>query len=112
VTNGGLFSNTVSVVSTASKTVIGSPITVGLLPSAVAVTRDGLKVYVTGGTVAVISTATNTVVRTIAAGSSPIGIAIAQPPGATAVPTLSQTAIILLALALALAGLARVRSLA
>ena len=38
--------NTVSVINTATNTVIGSPITVGAAPFGVAVTLDGGKVYV------------------------------------------------------------------
>jgi YVTN family beta-propeller protein len=38
--------NTVSVISTATNTVIGSPISVGIAPTGVAVTPDGSKVYV------------------------------------------------------------------
>jgi YVTN family beta-propeller protein len=58
-------SGTVSVINTATNTVVGSPITVGNLPQGVAVTPDGSKVYVANsndGTVSVIATATNTVV--------------------------------------------------
>ena len=38
--------NTVSVIATATNTVIGPPITVGSVPFGVAVTPDGSKVYV------------------------------------------------------------------
>ena len=38
--------DTVSVIATATNTVIGSPITVGIFPFGVAVTPDGSKVYV------------------------------------------------------------------
>jgi YVTN family beta-propeller protein len=69
ITNfGGSSGNTVSVINTATDTVIGSPITVGTGPLGVAVTPDGSKVYVAdfgggvrGGGVSVIDTATNAV---------------------------------------------------
>ena len=45
ITNEG--GNTVSVIDTATNTVIGTPIPVGSSPVGVAVTPDGSKVYVT-----------------------------------------------------------------
>ena len=45
ITNPG--DNTVSVIDTATNTVVGSPIPVGSFPFGVAVTPDGSKVYVT-----------------------------------------------------------------
>jgi YVTN family beta-propeller protein len=73
-------SNNVSVIATATNTVIGSPITVGSGPFGVAVTPDGSKVYVAnlaGNTVSVIATATNTVIGSpIAVGSEPLGVAV------------------------------------
>jgi YVTN family beta-propeller protein len=79
ITNEG--DNTVSVIDTATNTVIGSPIPVGRFPVGVAVTPDGSKVYVTNydaNTVSVIATATNTVIATIPVGfgSSPLGVAV------------------------------------
>ncbi|WP_405583027.1 Ig-like domain repeat protein [Streptomyces sp. NBC_01190] len=71
--------NTVSVISTATNTVIAT-IPVGSVPFWAAVSPDGLSVYVTnsgGNTVSVISTATNTVTTTIPVGSVPLGIAVA-----------------------------------
>jgi YVTN family beta-propeller protein len=66
----------VTVIATATNTVVGSPITVGNDPYGVAVTPDGSKVYVANladGTVTVISTATNTVIGSpITVGSGPI----------------------------------------
>ena len=44
ITNAG--DGTVSVINTATNTVVGSPITVGNFPMGVAVTPDGSKVYV------------------------------------------------------------------
>src|SRR5215467_14560911 len=75
ITNIG--DNTVSVIDTATNTVIGSPIPVGLAPLGVAVTPDGSKVYVANSgaaTVSVIDTATNTVSATITVGSRPTGV--------------------------------------
>jgi YVTN family beta-propeller protein len=69
--------NTVSVIATASNTVIGSPIPVGNQPQGVAVTPDGSEVYVANSSssnVSVIATASNTVTRTIAVGSGPFAL--------------------------------------
>src|SRR5712671_2966241 len=69
----------VSVIDTATNTVIGSPIPVGLNPRGVAVTPDGSKVYVANrgnNTVSVIATATNTVTATISVGPRPVGVAV------------------------------------
>jgi YVTN family beta-propeller protein len=80
VANSG--DNTISIIDTATNTVVGSPIQVGTRPTGVAVTPDGKKVYVTnnGGTVSVIGTATNTVVATISVAGlnqfSPYGVAV------------------------------------
>jgi len=78
ITNSG--DNTVSVIDTATNTVVGSPITVGSLPFGVAVTPDSSKVYVgnsVDGTVSVIDTATNTVVGSpITVGVRPQGMAV------------------------------------
>src|SRR5712671_3141612 len=72
ITNMG--SNSVSVINTATNTVIAT-IPVGNLPFAVAVSPDGRKVYVTddtsnlhSDTMSVIDTATNTVTATIPVG--------------------------------------------
>jgi YVTN family beta-propeller protein len=83
ITNQG--SNNVSVIATATNTVIGSPIAVGNDPYGVAVTPDGSKVYVTNfnsNNVSVIATATNTVIATIPVGGNnpvgnrPVGVAV------------------------------------
>jgi YVTN family beta-propeller protein len=91
ITNSG--DGTVSVIDTATDTVVGSPITVGSSPIGVAVTPDGSKVYVvnsnplgSSGTVSVIATATNTVVATIPVGLSPQGVAV-TPDGSKAYVT-------------------------
>ncbi|MBA4372566.1 MAG: hypothetical protein C0402_06850 [Thermodesulfovibrio sp.] len=77
ITNHG--SNTVSVIDTATNTVVGTPITVGSGPFGVAVNPTGSHVYVTNvnaHTVSVIETDTNTVVETIPVGYYPRGIAV------------------------------------
>jgi YVTN family beta-propeller protein len=72
----------VSVIDTATDTVIGSPITVGNTPFGVAVIPDGSKVYVAnfgnvadGTTVSVIHTATSAV-TSITGFSAPAGLAV------------------------------------
>jgi YVTN family beta-propeller protein len=77
---GNVASNTVSVISTASDTVVKT-VNVGVIPRGVAITPDGTKVYVANAndsTVSVIATATDTVSATIPlpAGSIPFGIAV------------------------------------
>ena len=75
---------TVRVVDLNTNTFIGSPITVGLAPAALAITPDGAHVYVANyvdgntdtGTVSVIDTNTNTVVDMITGFSGPFSIAI------------------------------------
>lgn len=65
--------NTVSVINTATNTVVGT-VPVGAFPVGVAVTPDNAFAYVvnTGdSTVSVISTATNTVVATVHVGNRP-----------------------------------------
>jgi YVTN family beta-propeller protein len=77
VVNNG--DNTVSVIDTATNTVVGTPIPVGGLPNGVAITPDGTHAYVAnagGNTVSVIATATNTVVATVTVGNSPSGVAV------------------------------------
>jgi len=69
----------VSVINTATNTVIGNPIPVGDRPYGVAVNPAGTRAYVTnldGRTVSVINTATNTVIgNPIPVGDNPLGIA-------------------------------------
>ena len=79
VTNIG--DNIVSVINTATNTVVGMPIPVGGFPTGVAVTPDGRKVYVANasdGTVSVIATVTNTV-STIPVGLGPLAFGIFIP---------------------------------
>ena len=76
ITNSG--SNTVSVIDTATNTVVAT-VAVGSQPLGVAVTPNGAHVYVTNhssSTVSVIDTATNTVVATVPVGSFPRGVAV------------------------------------
>ena len=82
-------SNTVSVVNTATNTVVAT-VPVGIQPLAVAITPDGAFAYVTNSgwifgsnSVSVIDTHTNAVTATIAVGNFPIGVAFA-PNGAFA----------------------------
>ena len=88
VTNAN--ADTVSVINTATNTVVGSPITVGDVPFGIAITPDGTKAYVTNfnaDTVSVIDTATNTVVGSaIPVGDAPRDIAI-TPDGTKAYVT-------------------------
>jgi YVTN family beta-propeller protein len=79
VTN--LIDNTVSVIATATNTVVGMPIPVGNFPSGIAVTPDGSKVFVANNgdnTVSVIATVTNTV-STIPVGLGPFAFGIFIP---------------------------------
>ena len=76
ITNSG--ANTVSVVNTATNTVIAT-VPVGSGPSGVAVSPDGTTAYVASGdgnTVSVINTAMNAVIATITVGSGPFGLAV------------------------------------
>jgi YVTN family beta-propeller protein len=72
-------SNHVSVIDTATNTVVGLPITVGAVPQRPAVTPDGTHVYVANNydnTVSVIRTAFNAVVKTVPVGAFPVGVAV------------------------------------
>ena len=75
--------NTLSVIDTATNTVVAT-VPVGLFPlGGIAITPDGTRAYVTNSnsnTVSVIDTATNTVVATVPVGVSPDGIAITPAP--------------------------------
>lgn len=76
---------TVQVVDLTTNTPMGSPITVGTAPKALAITPDGKFVYAVNyvdgnqetGTVSVIQTSNNTVVNTISGFSGPSAIAMA-----------------------------------
>jgi YVTN family beta-propeller protein len=70
-----------AIIDTATNTVEAGSVTLGNDPLMLAVTPDGAFVYVTDGadnTVSVIDTSSNTVVATVAVGSTPFGIAIAN----------------------------------
>ncbi len=78
-------SNTVSVINTATNTVVAT-IPVGTYPYSVAINPAGTRVYVTNystNNVSVIDTATNTVVATVAVGTNPFGVTI-NPEGTLA----------------------------
>src|SRR5262245_9876713 len=78
VSNGSDSSNSVSVINTATNTVVAT-IPVGTTPWGVAITPDGAFAYVanqSSGTASVINTATNTVVATVPVGTGPRGVAI------------------------------------
>jgi YVTN family beta-propeller protein len=71
-------SNSVSVIDTASNTVVAT-VGVGMNPFGVAITPDGTRAYVTNAnssSVSVIDTASNTVVATVGVGGLPEGVAI------------------------------------
>ncbi|MDN3351237.1 hypothetical protein [Actinomadura sp. DC4] len=79
--------NTVSVIDTATNTVIGT-IPVGANPRGVAISPGGTRVYVANfgsTTVSVIDTATNAVIATIPVGAFPIRVAVGR-VGATPTP--------------------------
>jgi YVTN family beta-propeller protein len=72
------FSNTVSVIDTATDTVTAT-VSVESLPEGVAVNPTGTRVYVANrnnNTVSVIDTASNTVIGAVSVGSYPVGVAV------------------------------------
>jgi YVTN family beta-propeller protein len=79
----------VSVIDTATNTVVGSPIPVDAFPLGIAITSDGTRAYFTDGnfdTVSVIDTTTNKVLGSpIAVGHAPADIAITPGPICTPV---------------------------
>jgi YVTN family beta-propeller protein len=86
--------NDVSVIDTATNTVVGSPILVGNSPKAIAITPDGSRAFALnskGDDVSVIDTATNAVVGSpVTVGTRPEGIAI-TPDGGRAYVTNSES---------------------
>ncbi|WP_151447487.1 beta-propeller fold lactonase family protein [Lacisediminimonas profundi] len=81
VANSG--DNTVSVVDTASNSVINTITGLGNMSVEIAVTPDGTKAYVgnnASNTVSVIDTASNAIVATVPVGAAPLGIAITPLP--------------------------------
>jgi YVTN family beta-propeller protein len=78
-------SNTVSVIATATNTLVGT-VAVGIAPHGVAVSPNGAFAYVTNlssSTVSVIATATNAVAATVGVGTEPLGVAF-SPDGSFA----------------------------
>src|SRR5438132_17689 len=70
--------DTVSVLDTATKTVVGT-VAVAASPAGIAVDPAGARAYVASsdaGTVSVLDTATNTIVATVAVGASPSGVTV------------------------------------
>lgn len=111
-----------TVIDTATNTLIGSPIGVGNSPLGIAVNPAGTRVYVANagsGTVSVIDAATNTVVGApISVGSLPfsfglfLGGAAAPPPppvAATPIPTVSGWSLLMLAGLLSVLAIGAVR---
>jgi YVTN family beta-propeller protein len=81
--------NSVSIIDTATNTVVGSPIQVESYPTGIAITPNGAYAYVTNkysSSVSIIDTATNTTVGSPTVGNQPMGIAI-TPNGAYAYVT-------------------------
>src|SRR5580700_12196754 len=77
VVNSG--DGTVSVIDTATNTVVGLPIPVGKEPFGVDVTPDGKHAYVANrgsNNVSVVDTATNMVVATVVVGNVPFNVAV------------------------------------
>ena len=100
-----LDANVVSVIDTATNTVVGSPIPVGAAPTGIVVNSSGTLVFVANSgsnSVSVIDTATNTVLGSpIPVGAAPTGIAIA--PNIPIIPTLSDRGLWVLCAALGVA---------
>jgi YVTN family beta-propeller protein len=87
--------NTVSVIDTATNTVVAT-IPVGSEPFGVAVTSDGSKVYVSNflaQSVSVIDAATNTVVATVLVGFLPEGVAVTPDGGMVYVANAGQNTV-------------------
>ena len=71
--------HSVSVIDTATNSVVVDSIPVGLYPVGAAITPDGKRVYITNNgsdSVSIIDTATNTVVKSIPVGVNPHGVAV------------------------------------
>ena len=92
---------TVSVIDCATNTVTAS-ITVGLLPSGIALTPDGMFAYVANtdsNSISVIATATNTVATTIPLAESPYNIALTPDGRFAYVPTGPSNSVLVIATA-------------
>ncbi|WP_167767652.1 autotransporter domain-containing protein [Bradyrhizobium frederickii] len=77
VTSSG--ANSVTVISTATNLVVGSPIAVGAVPYGVVVSPDGSRVYVANegsASVSIIDAASKTVIGAVAVGGGPSGISV------------------------------------
>ena len=87
IDNGPVGDGAVEVFDLSTNTLVGSPITVDPKPVGIAVHPDGTKMYVThylsSGTVSVINTSDNSVIREISVGNRPRSIQI-TPDGARA----------------------------
>ena len=95
----------VSVIATATNTVVGSPIPVEERPDFLAVSLNGASVFVpnqNSKTVSVIATASNTITATILVEVYPTGVAT-TPPNIPIIPTLSDGALLFLLAAMAAA---------
>ncbi len=82
ITNEG--GDNVTVINTATNTLVGSPITVESFPQGVTISPDGGFVYVANGgsaSISVIDTSTNTVTATVDVGNGPGGMAITPDGG-------------------------------
>ena len=110
-----LVSNSISVIDTASNTVTAT-VAVGASPIGVAVNPTGTRVYVANNlsaTVSVIDTTSNTVTVSVAVGNNPSAFGLFIGPAAAGtlgpIPSLSQWSLLLLGIALAGLGAARLR---
>ncbi|MCP3912597.1 MAG: hypothetical protein GY713_16780 [Actinomycetia bacterium] len=77
VANSGGGVSPVSVIDTTTNTVTAT-VTVGAVPSGVAVSGSRAYVVNRGGNVSVIDTSTNTVIATVTVGNSPTGVALSD----------------------------------
>jgi len=76
--------NSVTVISTATNLVVGSPIAVGVIPFGVAVSPDGTRIYVANqgsASVSIIDAASKAVIGSVAVGNSASGITVSPDGG-------------------------------
>ncbi|HET9374252.1 MAG TPA: YncE family protein [Chthoniobacterales bacterium] len=79
ITDPDSASNKVFVIDTATNTIVGSPISTGVMPIGVAVTPDGRYVYIANNgsnTVSVLDAVTDRVVGSVSVPAGPIGVAV------------------------------------
>jgi large repetitive protein len=72
-------SNKVFVIDTTTNTIVGSPISTGVMPIGVAITPDGRYVYIANNgsnTVSVLDAVTDRVVNSVSVPAGPIGVAV------------------------------------